>query len=66
MIGYLHWSLLDNFEWAEGYGPRFGLYQVDFDDPARPRGRRPSAGIYSRIARANAIDAGIAREVGLE
>ena len=38
--GYYHWSLTDNFEWAEGYEPRFGLYSVDLDTYERT----PTAG----------------------
>ncbi|QDG53801.1 glycoside hydrolase family 1 protein [Persicimonas caeni] len=33
--GYYHWSLMDNFEWAEGYHPKFGLYSVDLDTMER-------------------------------
>jgi beta-glucosidase len=66
--GYLHWSLLDNFEWAEGFQGRFGLYRVDFSDPARPRTRTRSAGLFARIARANALEPEVWREAtgGLE
>jgi beta-glucosidase len=63
--GYFHWSLLDNFEWADGYKARFGLYRVDFADPERPRTRTRSAEIYARIARENGIDAGLAAEAGV-
>ena len=64
-VGYLHWSLMDNFEWADGYRGRFGLYRVDFQDPARTRVRTRSADLYARIARANAIDREVVAEAGL-
>lgn len=42
--GYLHWSLLDNFEWDKGFWPRFGLIEVDYN--SKIRRVRHSANIY--------------------
>ena len=47
--GYFHWSLIDNFEWLEGFGPRFGLFGVDYATFARRR--RPSADLFARLGR---------------
>jgi len=35
IAGYFHWSLMDNFEWAQGYRDRFGMIYVDFDTQER-------------------------------
>lgn len=51
--GYLHWSLLDNFEWAEGLRARFGLVRVAY--PTLERTMRKSALIYANIAKRNAL-----------
>jgi len=59
--GYLHWSLLDNFEWAYGYPPRFGLVEVDYE--TFERRVRPSAKVFEEIARANAIRAGLGAQL---
>ncbi len=45
--GYFYWSLLDNYEWVHGYGPRFGLFAVDYDTMMRTA--RPSAEIYRQL-----------------
>jgi beta-glucosidase len=51
--GYFHWTNLDNFEWARGYGARFGLIAVD--RATLERTVKPSGRLYGRIAAANAL-----------
>ena len=53
--GYFYWSLLDNFEWALGYRPTFGLVSVDRETQARTI--KPSAKWLGEIARTNRLDA---------
>jgi beta-galactosidase len=48
--GYFHWSLTDNYEWAKGFGSKFGLYAVDMDTKSRKS--RMSAETYKEIVKA--------------
>jgi beta-glucosidase len=51
--GYLHWSLMDNFEWDKGFWPRFGLVEVDYKTMERKI--RSSALFYKNICEQNGI-----------
>ena len=51
--GYFAWSLLDNYEWTEGYAHRFGLVFVDYGTQKRILKR--SGELYASVVRANAL-----------
>ena len=53
VIGYLYWSLLDNYEWAEGFAPRFGLIEVDYT--TQDRKIRGSARRFEEIIRSGKV-----------
>ncbi len=50
---YYHWTLVDNYEWAEGWTTRFGLFALD--PKTQVRTPRPSARLFQELVRANAI-----------
>lgn len=50
---YYHWTLVDNFEWAEGWTLPFGL--IELDPETQTRTARPSSDLYAAIAKGNAI-----------
>jgi beta-glucosidase len=51
--GYYHWSLVDNFEWADGWSLKFGL--IEIDPKTQERRLRPSARLYEEVCRRNAL-----------
>jgi beta-glucosidase len=51
--GYVHWALIDNFEWAEGFSKRFGLAEVQLS--TQQRRLRPSAEVYREISQSNSV-----------
>lgn len=53
VLGYCHWSLIDNFEWIFGYKPRYGL--ATFDPVTFARTPKPSAAIYGTIAQRGSL-----------
>lgn len=53
VLGYVHWALIDNFEWASGFCPRFGL--ASYDPASGARTLRPSADVLTRIAKGGKV-----------
>jgi len=54
ILGYLYWSLIDNYEWDKGFSPRFGLVALDYNSYQRIV--RESAKKFSLVCKQNAID----------
>jgi beta-glucosidase len=52
--GYFHWSLIDNFEWRDGFDPRFGLVAIDY--ATQERRVRESARYYATVCGANGLE----------
>ena len=50
VLGYTHWTLMDNFEWIFGYGHQLGLHEVDRETFVRTP--KPSAAVYAAVVKA--------------
>ena len=53
VVGYFHWAFVDNFEWASGFCPHFGLYSYDRDSGTRTA--KGSVATYTEVARSGKI-----------
>lgn len=62
--GYFWWTLVDNFEWTQGFSPRFGLFSNDHK--TQTRSPRLTADVYARIARENSIREDLLKKYGRE
>lgn len=60
VMGYYHWSLVDNFEWERGWSQRFGL--IGLDPETQVRHWRPSAHLYAQICHDNALSTDMTEE----
>ncbi|XP_069355806.1 myrosinase 1-like [Maniola hyperantus] len=56
VMGYTAWSLIDSFEWLDGYMTKFGLYEIDYDSPNRTRTPRTSAHYYACVIAERSLD----------
>jgi beta-glucosidase len=64
VMGYYHWTLVDNFEWDRGWTQRFGL--IELDPETQLRTWRPSAHLYSEICHAGTISSEMAGRYAAE
>jgi beta-glucosidase len=64
VMGYYHWSLVDNFEWERGWSQRFGL--IGLNPETQERHWRPSAYLYQQICRDNALSTAMTEQFAPE
>ena len=62
--GYFPWSLIDGYQWNDGFAPRYGLFHVDFTTPARTRSPTQGATAYSQIVAALGVTPDIVAQWG--